>query len=96
MEYQWIIVGFPREWNFSRPLARVFVQPRLKLTNQSILSLNKYGHVIIELKDTNNNLCSKYKNKKNYKKKNANKQPWSNISASLKRSVWHIQDFHLP
>ena len=47
MEYQWIIVGFGREWDFSRPLARVFVQPRLRLTNQSIISLNKHGHVAI-------------------------------------------------
>ena len=57
MEYQWIIVGFGREWDFSRPLARVFVQPRIRLTNQSIILLNKHGHVaIIDLKDTYNNL----------------------------------------
>ena len=60
MEYQWIIVGFGREWDFSRPLARVFVQPRLRLTNQSIISLNKHGRVaIIDLKDTYNNLYKK-------------------------------------
>lgn len=60
VEYQWNIVGFGREWDFSRPLARVFVQPRIRLTNQSIILLNKHGHVaIIDLKDTYNNLNKK-------------------------------------